>query len=95
MARNRDEFGKFKRVDHAGCVYQGTPYSVEPDATAKHIFVASMMHTSMRSHKLFDHLGSCIAELGAADATCPTDQARSKEASLEITQPDLGCSDGA
>ena len=45
----QDEFGKFKWVDHAGRVYQGTPFSVEPDATAKHIFVASMMHTSMRS----------------------------------------------
>ena len=33
-----DEFGKFKWVDHAGRVYQGTPFSVEPDAT---------MHTSM------------------------------------------------
>ena len=63
MARNRDEFGKFKRVDHAGCVYQGTPYSVEPDATAKHIFVASMMHTSMRSPMLRD----------TPDVTSPSD----------------------
>ena len=50
----QDEFGKFKWVDHAGRVYQGTPCPVEPDATAKHIFVASMMHTSMRSPTLSD-----------------------------------------
>ena len=63
MARNWNEFGQFKRVDHAGRVYQGTPYSVEPDATAKHIFVASMMHTSMRSPMLRDTL----------DVTSPSD----------------------
>ena len=45
----KDEFGKFKWIDHEGRAYQDNPYSVEPDATAKHIFVASMMHTSMRS----------------------------------------------
>ena len=50
----QDEFGKFNWVDHAGRVYQGTPYSVEPDATTKHIFVANMMHTSMRSPVLRD-----------------------------------------
>ena len=27
----QDEFGKFKWVDHAGRIYQGTPFSVEPD----------------------------------------------------------------
>ena len=59
----QDEFGKFKWVDHAGRVYQVTPYSVEPDATAKHIFVASMMHTSMRSPVLRD----------TPDVTCPSD----------------------
>ena len=50
----QDEFGKFKWIDHAGRIYQGTPFSVEPDITSKHIFVASMMHTSMRSPALRD-----------------------------------------
>ena len=50
----QDEFGKFKWVDHAGRIYQGTPFSIEPDATSKHIFVASMIHTSMRSPVLRD-----------------------------------------
>ena len=59
----QDEFGKFKWVDHAGRVYQGTSFSVEPDVTSKHIFVASMMHTSMRSPVLRDK----------PDVTCPSD----------------------
>ena len=59
----QDEFGKFKWVDHEGRTYQGTPFSVEPDATAKHIFVASMMHASMRTPKLSD----------IPDVTCPSD----------------------
>ena len=59
----QDEFGKFKWVDHAGRIYQGTPFSIEPDATSKHIFVASMMHTSMRSPLLRD----------TPDVTCPSD----------------------
>ena len=59
----QDEFGKFKWVDHAGRTYQGTPFSVEPDVTSKHIFVASMMHTSMRSPVLHDK----------PDVTCPSD----------------------
>ena len=59
----QDEFGKFKWVDHAGRIYQGTPFSVEPDVTSKHIFVASMMHTSMRSPVLRDK----------PDVTCPSD----------------------
>ena len=42
---------------------QGTPFSVEPDITSKHIFVASMMHTSMRSPALTDK----------PDVTCPSD----------------------
>ena len=42
----QDEFGKFKWVDHAGRIYHGTPFSVEPDVTSKHILTASMMHTS-------------------------------------------------
>ena len=59
----QDEFGKFKWVDHAGRMYQGTPFSIEPGATSKHIFVASMMHTSMRSPVLRD----------TPDVTCPSD----------------------
>ena len=59
----KDEFGKFKWIDHEDRTYQGNPYSVEPDATAKHIFVASMMHTSMRSPTLSD----------TPDVTCPSD----------------------
>ena len=59
----QDEFGKFRWVDHAGRIYQGTPFSVEPDITSKHIFVASMMHTSMRSPVLRDK----------PDVTCPAD----------------------
>ena len=59
----KDEFGKFKWIDHEGRAYPGTPYSVEPDATAKQIFVASMMHTSMKSPALKDN----------PDATCPSD----------------------
>ena len=59
----QDEFGKFKWVDHAGRIYQGTPFSVEPDVTSEHIFVASMMHTSMRSPVLRDK----------PDVTCPAD----------------------
>ena len=43
----QDEFGKFKWVDHAGRVYQGTPYSVEPDATAKRIFLGGAFFGSI------------------------------------------------
>ena len=50
----QDEFGKFKWVDHAGRIYHGTPFSVEPDVTSKHVFIASMMHTSFRSPELQD-----------------------------------------
>ena len=59
----KDESGKFKRIDHEGRTYAGNPYSVEPDATAKQIFVASMMHTSMKSPTLSD----------TPDVTCPSD----------------------
>ena len=59
----KDEFGKFKWIDHEGRSYQGNPYSVEPDATAKNIFVASVMHTSMRYPTLRD----------TPDVTCPSD----------------------
>ena len=59
----QDEFGKFKWIDHAGRIYQGTPFSVEPDITSKHVFIASMMHTSSRSPVLHD----------TPDVTCPSD----------------------
>ena len=59
----KDEFGKVTWIDHEGRAYQGNPYSVEPDATTKQIFVASMMHTSMRSPTLSD----------TPDVTCPSD----------------------
>ena len=58
-----DEFGKFKWIDHAGRIYHGTPFSVEPDVASKHVFIASMMHTSMRSPVLKDK----------PDVTCPSD----------------------
>ena len=48
---------------HEGRVYQGTPYAVEPDATAKTVFIASMMHTQMHSPVLQDK----------PDVTCPSD----------------------
>ena len=59
----KDEFGKFKWIDREGRTYPGTPYSVEPDATAKQIFVASMMQTSLKSPALSD----------TPDVTCPSD----------------------
>ena len=55
--------GKFKWIDHAGRIYQGTPFSVEPDITSKHVFIASMMHTSSRPPVLRD----------TPDVTCPSD----------------------
>ena len=58
----QDEFGKLKRVDHAGRIYHGTPFSVEPDVTSKHLFIASMMHTSIRCPVLTDK----------PDVTCPS-----------------------
>ena len=36
----QDEFGKFKWIDRSGRIYHGTPFSVEPDITSKHIFIA-------------------------------------------------------
>ena len=59
----QDEFGKFKWVDHAARIYHGSPFSVEPDVTSKHIFIASTMHASMRSPVLKDK----------PDVTCPSD----------------------
>ena len=60
----QDEFGKFKWIDHAGRIYHGTPFSVEPDITSKHIFIASMMHTSSRTPVMNDAI---------PDVTCPAD----------------------
>ena len=59
----QDEFGKFKWIDPSGRIYQGTPFSVELDIAAKHVFIASVMHTSMRSPVLRDQ----------PDVTCPSD----------------------
>ena len=59
----QDEVGKFKWIDHSGRIYHGTPFSVEPDITSKHVFIASMMQTSMRSPVLQDK----------PDVTCPSD----------------------
>ena len=59
----QDEFGKFKWIDHSGRIYHGTPFSVEPDITSKHVFIAGMMHTSSRSPVLHD----------TPDVTCPSD----------------------
>ena len=59
----QDEFGKFKWLDHSGRIYQGTPFSVEPDITSKHVLIASMMQTSMRSPVLHEK----------PDVTCPSD----------------------
>ena len=59
----QDELGKFKWIDYKGKIYQGTPYSVEPDVTSKQLFVASMMHTSSQSPVLRD----------VPDVTCPSD----------------------
>ena len=65
----QDEFGKFKWIDHAGRIYQGTPFSVEPDITSKHVFIASMMHTSSRHPVLRD----------TPDVTCPSDYTESEK----------------
>ena len=59
----KDELGKFKWLDHTGKIYQGTPYSVEPDITSKQMFMASMMHSSSQSPVLRD----------TPDVTCPSD----------------------
>ena len=58
------EFGKFKWIDYEGRVYQGTPHTVDPDATAKTVFVASMMRT---------HTHSPVPQLDKPDAPCSSD----------------------
>ena len=59
----QDEFGKYKWLDHTGKIYQGTPFSVEPDITSKQMFVASMMHSSSQPPVVRD----------TPDVTCPSD----------------------
>ena len=65
----QDEFGKFKWIDHTGKVYPGIPFSVEPDITSKHIFIASMMRASSRPPVLQD----------IPDVTCPSDTPSDKK----------------
>ena len=59
----KDEFGKFKWIDHEGRVYQSTPCAVEPDAAAKTVFIASMMHAQMQ----------CPVLNEKPNVTCPSD----------------------
>ena len=76
----KDELGKFKWLDHTGKIYQGTPYSVEPDITSKQMFVASMMHSSSQSPVLRD----------TPDVTCPSD-APMEQKRREVVQYDHPC----
>ena len=55
-------------VKHEDRICSGTPYSVEPDATAKQIFVANMTHTSTNPPALRD----------IPDVTCPSDTPESE-----------------
>ena len=73
----QDELGKFKWLDHTGKIYQGTPFSVEPDITSKQMFVASMTHSSSHSPALRD----------TPDVTCPSD-APSDQKRREVVQYD-------
>ena len=57
----QDEFGKFCWIDYEGRMRQGTPYAVEPDASARMVFIASMMHAHMQKPILSDK----------PDVTCP------------------------
>ena len=57
----KDEFSKFKWIDHEDQEDQGTPYALEPDATAQTVFIASVMRTQMHSPVLQD----------TPDVTCP------------------------
>ena len=59
----QDEFGKLKWIDHEGRVYQGAPYAVEPDATPRTAFIASMVHAYMQHPVLNEK----------PDVTCPFD----------------------
>ena len=60
----QDEFGKFSWIDHEGRMYQGTPYAIEPDASARTVFIASMMHAYMQKPTLSKK----------PDMTCPDDE---------------------
>ena len=44
-------------------MYQGTPYAVEPDASARIVFIASVMHAHMQKPILSEK----------PDVTCPED----------------------
>ena len=46
-------------------MYQGTPYSIEPDASVRMVFIASMMHAHMQKPILSEK----------PDVTCPDDVA--------------------
>ena len=46
-------------------MYQGTPFAVEPDASARMVFIASMMHAYMQNSTLSEK----------PDVTCPDDVA--------------------
>ena len=76
----QDEFGKFKWLDHTGKIYQGTPFSVEPDITSKQVFVASMMHSSSHPLVLMD----------TPDVTCPSDAPIDKKRK-EVVQYEQPC----
>ena len=76
----KDELGKFKWLDHTGKIYQGTPYSVEPDITSKQMFIASMMHSSSQSPVLRD----------TPDVTCPSD-VPTEQKRREVVQYDHPC----
>ena len=80
MVKYQDELGKFKRLDHTGKIYQGTPYSVEPDITSKQMFFPSMMHSSSQSPVLRD----------TPDVTCPSD-APTEQKRREVVQYDHPC----
>ena len=73
----QDELGKFKWLHHTGKIYQGTPFSVEPDITSRQMFVASMMHSSSHSPALRD----------TPDVTCPSD-APTDQKRREVVQYD-------
>ena len=76
----QDEFGKFKWLDHTGKIYQGTPFSIEPDITSKQVFVASMMHSSSHPLVLKD----------TPDVTCPSDAPLDKKRK-EVVQYEQPC----
>ena len=48
----QDEFGKYRWIDREGGVYNGTPYFIEPDISARMVFIASMMHAQLHKQIL-------------------------------------------